>query len=138
MGSSSGITRGQLRPHFSGRSPPFLVAALCVGLGILGVSYWSLSTQYSDLEEQLKKAIKSKVTLESDDNFVKNQLQIREDEFSRVKISLQKKEQEIVEFNNQLKTKTDEISAINSKLDSLKETNVGFLFILLSLFQINQ
>ncbi len=132
MGSTNGVTRGQLRPHFSGRSPPFLLAALCVGLGILGVSYWSLSTQYNDLEEQLKKALQRKESIESDQNFIQKQLHLREDEFSRAKVSLQKKEQEVIESNNELKAKIDEMTAINSKLENLKNDNVciqAFLFI---------
>ena len=124
MGSSGGITRGQLRPHFSGRSPPFLLAALCVGLGILGVSYWSLSQQYNQLEEQLKKTLIRKDSIENDLNFIQNQLSAREDEFSRAKQTIQKNEQDLSSANVDVKTKTDEINAIHSQLKTARDNYV--------------
>lgn len=124
MGSSNGITRGQLRPHFSGRSPPFLLAALCVGLGILGVSYWSLSQQYNQLEEQLKKTLIRKDSMENDLNFIQSQLSAREEEFSRAKQTIQKNEQDLSSANVDVKTKTEEIDAIHSQLKTARENYV--------------
>ena len=124
MGSSTGVTRGQLRPHFSGRSPPFVLAALCVGLGILGVSYWSLSQEYNQLEEQLKKILIRKDSIENDLTFIQKQLNVREEEFSRAQQTLQKKEQDLTSAKTDIKSKAEELHAMLTRVESLKDSDV--------------
>lgn len=129
MGSSTGITRGQLRPHFSGRSPPFLLAALCVGLGILGISYWSLSQQYNQLEEQLKRTLIKKDSIENDLNVIQNQLNLREDEFSRAKQTIQKNDEDLNSAKVDVKEKTDEINSVHTQLNNLKADYVCLVYL---------
>ncbi|CAG2106161.1 unnamed protein product [Medioppia subpectinata] len=123
MGSSSGVTRGQLRPHFSARSPPFVLAALCVSLGILGISYWSLSQEYNQLEGQLKKTLIRKDSIENDLTFIQKQLNQREEEFSRAKQTLQKKDEDLTGSKTDIKAKAEELHAMLSRVDSLKDSN---------------
>ena len=95
MGLSS-AARGHMRP-FGGRSPPFLVATLCVGICVLGISYWRLGIQYNDLEDQLRRLIQKKDSLEANESFISKQLELREENFSEAKVNLQKKEKELLE-----------------------------------------
>ncbi|UXI15498.1 glutamate receptor [Sarcoptes scabiei] len=112
MGISSTITRNHMRP-FGGRSPPFLVATLCVGLCVLAVSYWRLGIQYTDLEEQLRRLIQKKDSLEANESFISKQLELREENFSEAKVSLQKKEKELLDLK---KTLDDDDAKIQSHL----------------------
>lgn len=120
---STGVTRGQLRPHFAGR-PPFLVAALLVGLGILGISYWSLSSQCSSLESELRFALQRK---ESVEDSMQNQLQSKDETY---KVDLQKKEEEILKVNEQIKNKEKELTSVNDQINTLKESQVSFMMLL--------
>lgn len=101
MGLSSSVSRGHMRP-FVGRSPPFLVATLCVGLCVLAVSYWHLGNQYNDLEQQFRQLIQKKETLEANESFISKQLELREENFSEAKVNLQKKEQELIDLKKRL------------------------------------
>lgn len=132
MGISTGMGRGHFRTHFGGRSPPFLMAALCVGLCILFVSYWRLGVQYEDLEEQLKRLMQKKESLEANESFISKQLELREENFSEAKVSLQKKEQEVSELKKRIDQEDAELKEIRSSLDLLKKTNVSDLIIFFS------
>lgn len=116
--------RNHFRGQFGGRSPPFLLAALCVGLCILAVSYWRLGVQYKDLEEQLKRLLQKKDSLEANESFISKQLEQREETFSKAKVELQKKEQEVADLKQRLDHEDTELNDIRTSLDSLKKTNV--------------
>ena len=121
-------SRGHYRPLFGvgvGRSPPFLVAALTIGLCILAVSYWRLALQYHDLEEQLKRLIQKRDSLEANQSFINKQLEIREENFSEAKVSLQKKEQELVDLKKKQDQTDKELVEIKSSLDLSKKSNVS-------------
>nr|XP_046917385.1 protein GOLM2-like [Dermatophagoides farinae] len=117
MGLSS-AARGHMRP-FGGRSPPFLVATLCVGICVLGISYWRLGIQYNDLEDQLRRLIQKKDSLEANESFISKQLELREENFSEAKVNLQKKEKELLD----LQKRFDEQSEM---LITMKKTNNDF------------
>src|SRR5699024_10326545 len=116
---------GHFRPHFGARSPPFLVDTLAVGLCVLGVSYWRLGVQYTDLEEQLKRLIQKRDSLEANESFISRQLELREENFSEAKMSLQKKEQEVAELKKRLDQGDSQLKEIKASLESLKGTNVS-------------
>jgi myosin heavy subunit len=120
MGSSSGVARGQLRPHFGGRSPPFLVAALCVGLCILAVSYYNLSSQYTTLELQFSSALQRKDSVERGEKLVQSQLTLKEEEFGQMKIRLENKDREVLELQQQLAHRDDEITKLSTELEGQK------------------
>ncbi|CAN8028928.1 unnamed protein product [Ixodes persulcatus] len=80
---ANGSSRGSLRPHYGGRAPPFLLAALLIGLALIGFCYYNLSSQYSALESQYR------------------ELQHRLD-------ALLEKKDEIKNMHDQLKTKFEE------------------------------
>lgn len=119
------------------RSPPFLVAALCVGLGIMvsivvevmidssfhskqGISYYSLSYQYSALESQVQSLLQKNEGLETEKENQKKQLYSREDDFDRLKISLEKKEHELTETKKQMEDRESEYKELSAKLKSLE------------------
>ncbi|KAH9406671.1 hypothetical protein TYRP_013654 [Tyrophagus putrescentiae] len=119
-------SRAHYRPLFGvgvGRSPPFLVAALTIGLCILGVSYWRLALQYHDLEEQLKRLIQKRDSLEANQNFINKQLEIREENFSEAKVSLQKKEQEVEDLKKKQDQTGKELAEIKTSLEQIKQVN---------------
>lgn len=118
--------RGHYRPLFNvgvGRSPSFLVAALFIGLCILAFSYWRLALQYHDLEEQMKRLIQKRDSLEANQNFINKQLEIREENFSEAKVSLQKKEQELDDLKKKSLQTDKELADIRISLDQIKRTN---------------
>ncbi|XP_075677863.1 uncharacterized protein LOC113791071 [Dermatophagoides pteronyssinus] len=117
MGLSS-AARGHMRP-FGGRSPPFLVATLCVGLCVLGVSYWRLGIQYNDLESQLLRLIQKKNSLEADVSFINKQLESREENFSKAKVNLQNTENDLINLKNQFDEQSE-------KLKTMQKTNENF------------
>ena len=108
-----------------GRSPPFLVAALIIGLCMLGFSYWRLALQYNDLEQQLKKLIQKKDSLEANESFINRQLEIREENFSEAKVSLQKKEQEVEDLKKRQDQTSRQWSDMQSNLGFIKQANVS-------------
>jgi len=120
--------RGHYRPLFGvgvGRSPPFLVAALTIGLCVLAISYWRLALQYHDLEEQLKRLIQKRDSLEANQKFINQQLEVREENFSEAKVSLQKKEQEVLELKKKQDQTGKELNEIKASLDLIKQANVS-------------
>ncbi|KAI1301653.1 hypothetical protein HDE_02763 [Halotydeus destructor] len=124
MGSSSGVARGQLRPHFGGRQP-FLVAALLVGLGVLSVSYYNLSTHYTALELEFSNILQRKDSLEKG-------LLLKDDEFEKSRELTLKKDRDLTELNMQMSEMTnlnnhlkDDLMAKKQEIESLvsgKET----------------
>ena len=110
MGSSSGVTRGQLRPQFAGRNPPFLVAGLFIALGLLGVSYFSLSSQYNSLHKQLENVIKN-------EERGRSAYQEKNKEFEIL--------QKLVEqLRERLDRKTNELKIKQSDLEKLRKSQV--------------
>lgn len=111
MGSGN---RGQLRPHFAGRSPPFLVAALCIGICILvsylycllfthslshflfsqAVSYYSLSIQSSSTEAKVAHLEQQYHDVTSELETCRSQLHAKERDFDKVKSELEQLTQE--------------------------------------------
>jgi hypothetical protein len=63
------LSRSTLRTHgsrYGGGSagPPFLVCALFIGLSIISISYYSLSSQYTQLERRTAELIKQQNVLQ--------------------------------------------------------------------------
>ncbi|OTF84096.1 hypothetical protein BLA29_001730, partial [Euroglyphus maynei] len=120
MGLSS-AARGHMRP-FGGRSPPFLVATLCVGLCVLGISYWRLGIQYNDLEDQLRRLIQKKDSLEANESFISKQLELREENFSEAKVNLQKKEKELLDMKNRFDEQTEKLKTMQKTNENLERS----------------
>lgn len=120
MGLSS-AARGHMRP-FGGRSPPFLVATLCVGLCVLGVSYWRLGIQYNDLESQLLRLIQKKNSLEADVSFINKQLESREENFSKAKVNLQNTENDLTNLKNQFDEQSEKLKTMQKTNENLEHS----------------
>jgi hypothetical protein len=111
VSANSGLSRGMFRLPFTGRSPSFLVAALLVGFGILGFSYYSLYNQYCALELQLKVM---------NDN----------EQANRKVVSMKLKNLQVIQTNNEklehnLKSKEEELDSIRKQLESMGEKMVS-------------
>lgn len=75
------LSRSTLRTHgsrYGGGSsgPPFLVCALFIGLSIISISYYSLSSQYTQLEHRMADLIVQQNTLQ--DQLLTQQKSIKE------------------------------------------------------------
>ncbi|XP_015795279.1 paramyosin [Tetranychus urticae] len=117
MGSSSGVARGQLRPQFAGRNPPFIVAGLFIALGLLGVSYYSLSTQYTTLQAQLENLIKSE-----ERSRIAFQERNKENELLQKKVDQLKKE--LIKKSNEVKIKQSDLQKLKNS-QQLTENNLA-------------
>jgi len=102
MGSTAGLNRGSFRPHFAGRSPSFLVAALLVGFGILGFSYYSLYTQYSILETQLQALLESESENQRILNEKNKNIELLDMNNNQLKTSLEAKEKQLKNKENDM------------------------------------
>lgn len=127
MGSSNGTTRGQLRPYLSGRTPPFLLVGLLVILGILGFSYWSLNTQYNDLQTEIQKLqerlrvyAEKRESVEKMNSALQAQLETHKEENRKFKITVDKRDQEVITVGEQLRNREEELNRANSQLSNQK------------------
>lgn len=127
MGSTNGVSRGQLRPYLSGRTPPFLVVGLLVVMGILGFSYWSLNTQYTERQEELLKLqerlriyAEKRESVEKQNSALQSQLQESQNEEGKFKIALDKKQQEVNNLAEQLRYKEDDVAKTITQMQELK------------------
>ncbi|XP_053202110.1 protein GOLM2-like [Panonychus citri] len=117
MGSSSGVARGQLRPQFAGRNPPFLVAGLFIALGLLGVSYFSLSSQYNSLHNQLENVIKN-------EERGRGAYQEKNKEYEVLQKLVEQLRERLDRKTNELKIKQSDLEKIR-KSQQLTETNIA-------------
>ncbi|XP_013781699.1 protein casc4-like [Limulus polyphemus] len=125
MGSTNTVSRGQLRSNFSSR-PPFLVVGLFVILGILGFSYWSLSSQFNDLQKQLqimqenvRLAGQSKENMDKQNRELQSALNKVKLELETSKLTMSKKEKEREEIEEKLRMKDDEESEYKTQVETL-------------------
>ncbi|XP_023228913.1 protein CASC4-like [Centruroides sculpturatus] len=128
MGSSTnGITRGQLRPHFSGRSPPFIICGLFIALIIVSYCYWNLSFRFNilqknllNVEENLRSSSSKTDLLIKQNEGLNSKLQMNLDLIQQNKNTLSKKEEEVNQLSNQLRQKEEAINRANSQIETLK------------------
>ena len=121
MSPNSGLSRGILRLPFLNRSPSFLMAALLVGLGVLGFSYYSLYNQYSALEIQLKVMNENEQTSRKLFSNKMKSLQI-------IQTNNEKLEQDLVAKEKELKSKEKKVNQISSELVSFNHFQAKKLF----------
>lgn len=128
MGSSTnGITRGQLRPHFSGRSPPFIICGLFIALIIISYCYWNLSFRFNILqknmlvvEERLRTSANKNEILIKQNEGLNDKLHMNLEIINQNKNSVAKKEEELNQLSSQLRHKEEEINRLNSQIEALK------------------
>uniref|UniRef100_A0A2R5LMW4 Protein involved in the er to golgi transport step of secretion n=1 Tax=Ornithodoros turicata TaxID=34597 RepID=A0A2R5LMW4_9ACAR len=131
-------SRGALRPHYAGRAPPLLLAALLIGLALIGFCYYNLSSQYSaleaqyrDLQDRFRVYAEKREALEAQEEVLKKKLDttqrelseqsrlsaLRDKEKSAVEVSLRKKDEELM-------TKTREAeAATNGMTECMQRLN---------------
>ncbi|XP_076355515.1 uncharacterized protein LOC143249482 isoform X2 [Tachypleus tridentatus] len=125
MGSTNAVSRGQLRSNFSSR-PPFLVVGLFVVLGILGFSYWSLSSQFNDLQKQLqimqenvRLAGQRKESMDKQNRDLESALNKVKLELDTSKLTMSKKEKEREEIEMKLRMKDNEENEYKTQMETL-------------------
>ena len=85
----------------SGRGPSFLVCALFIGLCIISVSYYNLSTQYNKLYDSMADLVKQQKLLENHLERTKaEQLKTSQDAIKETKQQLLNKTKQLTELTN--------------------------------------
>lgn len=92
------LSRGQMRingSRYGGGSagPPFLVCALIVGLCIISISYYSLSSQYTQLETHMGELVKQHTVLQGQ---IESQQKVLQEKQIQLDINTKQTEQQMV------------------------------------------
>ncbi|XP_037510547.1 uncharacterized protein LOC119387279 isoform X1 [Rhipicephalus sanguineus] len=131
---SNGSNRGALRPHYGGRAPPFLLAALLIGLVLIGFCYYNLSSQYSalemqyrDLQERLRAMAEKRESLETRHDELKKTLEDNSKSLDEKDKQLLQKEQERAAVEAALRKKEDELITKSREADTAAKALTGCL-----------
>lgn len=131
---SNGSNRGALRPHYGGRAPPFLLAALLIGLVLIGFCYYNLSSQYSalevqyrDLQERLRAVAEKRESLETRYDELKKTLEDNSKSLDERDKQLLQKEQDRAAVEAALRKKEDELMTKSREADTAAKALTGCL-----------
>lgn len=132
---SNGSNRGALRPHYGGRAPPFLLAALLIGLVLIGFCYYNLSSQYSalevqyrDLQERLRAVAEKRESLETRYDELKKTLEDNSKSLDERDKQLLQKEQDRAAVEAALRKKEDELMTKSREADTAAKALVRKCF----------
>ena len=89
-------------------------------MSLQGISYYSLSNQYTSMESQLIKAVRKNDLINQELDDLKKQLELKSEDFDRDKVILEKKDLEIKELKKQVKEKDSVFEGLNTKLKTLE------------------
>lgn len=131
---SNGSNRGALRPHYGGRAPPFLLAALLIGLVLIGFCYYNLSSQYSalevqyrDLQERLRAVAEKRESLETRYDELKKTLEDNSKSLDEKDKQISMKEQDRAALEVALRKKEDELMTKFREADTAAKALTGCL-----------
>ncbi|XP_077515339.1 uncharacterized protein LOC144125641 isoform X1 [Amblyomma americanum] len=131
---SNGSNRGALRPHYGGRAPPFLLAALLIGLVLIGFCYYNLSSQYSalevqyrDLQERLRAVAEKREALETRYDELKKTLEDNSKSLDEKDKQISAKEQDRAALEAALRKKEDELMTKSREADTAAKALTGCL-----------
>lgn len=97
-----------------------------------GISYYSLSNQYTTLESQLINAVHKKDSIDQELFDLKKQLESKSEDFDRVKVILEKKELERTDLKKQVADRDSAFIELNGKLKILEVCFLTFYVQLLN------
>lgn len=131
---SNGSNRGALRPHYGGRAPPFLLAALVIGLVLMGFCYYNLLSQYGalevqyrDLQDRLRAVAEKRESLETRYDELKKTLEDNSKSLDEKDKQLLQKEQERAAVEAALRKKEDELMTKSREADTAAKALTGCL-----------
>ncbi|KAH9369618.1 hypothetical protein HPB48_010677 [Haemaphysalis longicornis] len=127
----NGSNRGALRPHYGGRAPPFVLAALLIGLLLIGFCYYNLSSQYSalemqyrDLQERLRAVAEKRESLETRYEELKKTLEDNSKSLDEKDKQISQKELDRAAVESALRKKEDELMTKTREADTAAKTLV--------------
>lgn len=130
----NGSNRGALRPHYGGRAPPFLLAALVIGLVLMGFCYYNLLSQYGalevqyrDLQDRLRAVAEKRESLETRYDELKKTLEDNSKSLDEKDKQLLQKEQERAAVEAALRKKEDELMTKSREADTAAKALTGCL-----------